>query len=351
MKGPDVSEKDGKEKLVDYLMEARATELALARTLQAHIAMTPASQYRRGLERHLSETRDHAKRIERRAKQLGYGRSLPEIGIDLAQTLFGQWLALAKAPLDLIRGDSGADKLVRNARDECASEALEIAMYDAIEAFARKVGDEPTAELAADIRSDEERALADLRDAIPALVDDVFRSEVEGVDTYDISRTGAAREVKRAARSARRTGREAARESAAEVRGTARQARKIPGVARAEGELKGAVASESDLPISNYDKLSAEEIVAKLPELSQIDVSKIDAYERRHANRKTVLDRISSLRADEPWPGYDELTVDEIREVLSGADEETAKKVANYERRHKRRQGVLDAAERELAHH
>ncbi|HWF72665.1 MAG TPA: DUF892 family protein [Solirubrobacteraceae bacterium] len=346
-----MSEKDGKDKLAEYLMEARGTELALVRTLQAHIAMTPAGGYRRGLERHLSETRDHAKRVERRAKELGYGRSLPEIGVGLAHTLVGQAFALYKAPLDLIRGDSGADKLVRNARDECASEALEIAMYDVIEEFARRLGDNTTAALAASIRSDEERALAELREAIPTLVDDVYRTEIEGADTYDVSRTGAAREVKRAARSARRTGRETAREAASEVRSTAREARKIPGVARAEGELKGVVASESDLAIPRYDSLSAEEIAAKLPELSQIDLSKIDAYERRHANRKTVLDRIAGLRADEPWPGYDELTVDDVREVLSDADEGTAKKVADYERRHKQRQGVLDAVERELAHH
>ena len=324
-----MSEQRGKEKLTEYLVEARATELALARTLQAHIAMTPASAYRRGLERHLSETRDHAKRVERRANELGYGRSLPQIGLGLAQTVLGQVLALSKAPLDIARGDTGADKLVRNARDECASEALEIAMYDAIEEFALSLGDKRTAELAADIRADEERALAQLRDAIPTLVDDVVRTEVEGIDTYDPSKTGAARDLKRAGRSAR----------------------KIPGVARAEGELKGVVASESDLAISTYDKLNAEEIVAKLTELSQMEISKIDAYERRHADRKTVLDRIASLRADEPWPGYDELTVEEIREVISGTDDSTAKRVVDYERRHKGRQGVLGAVERELAHH
>lgn len=345
-----MSEKRGKEKLAHYLAEARASEVALGRTLQAHIAMTPASPYRRVLERHLSETRDHASRVERRAKELGYGRSWPEIGVGMAQTVLGQVLALYKAPLDLLRGDSGADKLVRNARDECASEALEIAMYDAIEDFATELEDASTAELAADIRADEERVLGELRDAIPALVHDVFRAEVEGVDTYDVSKTGAAREVKRAARTARRTTREAAQQASAEVRGTARQARKIPGVARAEGELKGMVASESDLPITGYDKLSAEEIIAKLPELSQIDLSKIDAYERRHNDRKTVLDRVASLRAREPWPGYDELTVEDIRAVLSEADEARAKQVAEYERRHKQRQGVLDAVERELAH-
>jgi ferritin-like metal-binding protein YciE len=347
-----MSEKHGKEKLAEFLAEARATELALARTLQAHIAMTPAGEYRRGLERHLSETRDHAKRVERRAEQLGYGRSLAQLGAAMAETLAGQVFALSKAPLDLLRGDSGAEKLVRNARDECASEAMEIAMYETIEEFARRLGDEPTAELAASIRADEERALATLRQAIPTLAADVYLSEVEGKNTYDPSRTGAARDVKRAGRTARRTGRQAAGQAAAEVRSTARQARKIPGVARAEGEIKGVVASESDLAIAHYDKLNAEEILARLPELSQIDTSKIDAYERRHANRKTVLDRIQSLRAQEPWPGYDELTVEEIRAVLSaGDDESVAKKITGYERNHKQRQGVLDAAERELAHH
>jgi ferritin-like metal-binding protein YciE len=336
----------GNEKLAQYLAEARATELALVRTLQAHIAMTTSGRYRRLLERHLTETRDHAQRIDRRAKQLGYGRSLPRLGLGLAQTVLSQALALSLAPLDLLRGDSGADKLVRNARDECASEALEIAAYDAIEELATRLGDSATAELAANIRADEERMLADLRELIPALADDVVRTEVDEADTYDISSTGAAREVKRAGRNVRST----AREAASEVRRTARQARKVPGVARVEGEVKGAVASASDLPIAGYDDLNAEEIVAKLPDLSQIDLSKIDAYERRHAGRKTVLDRIASLRAEEPWPGYDELTVDEIRAVLAEADENRARKVAEYERRHKQRHGVLDAVERELAH-
>jgi ferritin-like metal-binding protein YciE len=344
-----MSEKRGNDKLAEYLGEARATERTLVRTLQAHIAMTPPGSYRRGLERHLSETRDHARRIDRRAKELGYSRSLPAIGTAFVHDLFGQAVALSMAPWDLVRGDSGADKLLRNARDECASEALEIAMYDAIEEFARMLGDETTASLAASIRTDEERALNDLRQAIPALAGDVYRTEVEGVDTYDPSRTGAARDMKQAGRRMAATGRQAARDAASEARGAARQARKVPGVARVEGEIKGAVASESDLAIPRYDKLNAEEIVERLSELSQIEISKIDAYERRHTNRKTVLDRISSLRADEPWPGYDELTVEEIRQVLGESDDESlVRKVADYERRHKNRQGVLDAAAREL---
>ena len=88
---------------------------------------------------------------------------------------------------------------------------------------------------------------------------------------------------------------------------TARQARKVPGVARAEGQVKGAVASEEDLAIARYDALTAEEIVGRLGELSQIDLAKVAAYERKHQKRSTILGRVDSLQGNEPWPGYDEL--------------------------------------------
>jgi hypothetical protein len=123
----------------------------------------------------------------------------------------------------------------------------------------------------------------------------------------------------------------------------------VPGVAKAEGEIKGAVASAEDLPIARYDKLTAEEIAARLAELSQIDLAKVDAYERRGENRSTVLTRIGSLRGSEPWPGYDELTVDDIRGALANADDARSARVRAYERAHKNRAGVLSAAERELA--
>ena len=74
------------------------------------------------------------------------------------------------------------------------------------------------------------------------------------------------------------------------------RARQVPGVATAEGEAKGAVSVESDLPIENYDGLRAEDVVAKLDALSATDLGKVDAYERRTRNRRTVLDKIQSLR-------------------------------------------------------
>jgi hypothetical protein len=123
----------------------------------------------------------------------------------------------------------------------------------------------------------------------------------------------------------------------------------VPGVAQAEGQVKGAVAREDDLAIARYDALTADEILSRLAELSQIDLAKVDSYERRNQNRSTVLTRIGTLRGDEPWPGYDELNASEIQAVLSEGDDDRAAQVRNYERSHKNRAGVLRAAERERA--
>jgi hypothetical protein len=88
--------------------------------------------------------------------------------------------------------------------------------------------------------------------------------------------------------------------------------------------------------------------VAKLTELSQIDLAKVKAYERKKDSRSTVLARIDTLQGAEPWPGYDELTVEEIRAAV-GDDDERASSVRSYERAHKNRAGVLNAVEREPA--
>lgn len=123
-------------------------------------------------------------------------------------------------------------------------------------------------------------------------------------------------------------------------------ARKIPGVAAIEGALTGAVASEQDLPIADYDKQTAQDIAAKLNGFSQRELRMIGAYEAKHENRATITDKITKLTGDEPWSGYDEQTVDAITTVLAKGDDTTASKVRSYERDHKNRAGVIAAADR-----
>lgn len=74
------------------------------------------------------------------------------------------------------------------------------------------------------------------------------------------------------------------------------RARQVPGVAEAEGRVRGAVAREQDLPIRDYDRLTVQQINDQLRGLSEVDLRKVEAYEARTKNRKTVRDRISNLR-------------------------------------------------------
>ena len=335
-----------KAKLVQYLNEAHATEVALVRVLQEQIAMAPRGAYRNALEKHLRETRSHADRVAARRDDLRDGGSPLGAIVGLAQDAVGQALALAKAPLDMVRGSGREEKVLKNAKDVCATEALEIATYIALEELARAIGDEETAQLAASIRADEEAMLERIQRELPTLTKAVVAADIDGDPSYDLAETGAADAVRDAAEETKDT----VRRAAGSAKRATREARRVPGVAQAEGAAKGAVASEDDLPIAGYDSLNADEILEKLPQLSQVDLAKVDAYERREIGRKTIMERIASLRGDEPWPGYDEANAQEIVERLRDGEDELATQVRDYERSRKNRATVLRAAERERAH-
>jgi hypothetical protein len=202
-----------------------------------------------------------------------------------------------------------------------------------------------------------------LRREIPALTKAMLAAR-EGRSSYSLSQTGAADALRSVARTAedlteeaaqraltaaqitRSTITEAADKTERNARRGARQARKVPGVARAEGEIKGALASAEDLAMDDYEQLNVGEIVEQLPTLSQIELAKINAHERKNKNRDSVLSKIATLQRNEPWPGYDELTVEEIQAVIAQSDDETLKRnTREYEHAHKDRAGVLRAIE------
>jgi ferritin-like metal-binding protein YciE len=342
-------------KIVQYLNEAHATEVGLVRVLQSQIAMTPGGSYRAGLEEHLRETEAHAERVQARLGELDASGNPLLAGIGFMESALSQTLAFWKTPLDLLRGASGEEKVLKNAKDACAAEALEIATYTALEHLAQAVGDDTTAELAASIRGDEERMLEFVVGELPNLARAVVRSEVDGSPSYDIAETGAAEAARETATAATRVARSAtagakrpARQARRSPAGPARQARRSPAAAQAAPRREGTAASTDAPPIARYDDLTVEEIGGKLAELSQTELAKVDAYERKHDNRSTVLTRIGALKGDEPWPGYDELTVEEIVAAV-GDDDQRASAVRSYERAHKNRAGVLTAVDRELA--
>jgi ferritin-like metal-binding protein YciE len=327
------------QKILQYLNEAHASEVGLGRVMQSQILMTSRGSYRSALEAHLDETHDHARRLKSRMSELGQDDDHLQALLGFAESAVGQVMALGKMPFDLVRGSGGEEKVLKNAKDACATEALEIATYVALERLARAVGDEVTAELAASIREEEEAMLDRVLREIPRLAEAVARADVDGEGSYSLADTGAAD----TARDVAATAKETAGKLEGRARDAARSARKVPGVARAEGQIKGVAASEGDLAIAGYDKLTASEIVSKLPELSQVDLTKVEVYERLNQKRSTVLSKIGKLRAQEPWPGYDELNVEEVSAVLAKSDQRATEAVRSYERAHKNRVTVLEA--------
>jgi hypothetical protein len=104
---------------------------------------------------------------------------------------------------------------------------------------------------------------------------------------------------------------------------------------------------QTEPTIANYDAQTADEITQRLRKLSQADLATLEAYEKRGQARSTVLERIAALRGDMPWPGYDDMEVEEVNAALKQRDGDAASRVLDYERRHKGRTTIIEFAERQ----
>src|SRR3954447_10503918 len=172
-------------KVIQYLNEAYGKEKQLETALQAHISLTTRPPYKKRLQEHLKETKQHAKLLERRVKKLG---GTPDAGPDIpgpaeaVANLAGRAVAAAQGPLHALRGTGEAEKMLKNAKDEYHEEAEEIANYTAIEALANEVGDKETAKIAKGIRREEERMSKFLEKLIPQLTKAVAKEEIPAAE-------------------------------------------------------------------------------------------------------------------------------------------------------------------------
>jgi ferritin-like metal-binding protein YciE len=165
----DPNQRDAK--LIQYLSEAYGKERELETALQVDIAITDKPPYKKRLQQHLKETKAHAKALDKRIKKLGGGTQV-------VQSLVGKATAVAKGPLHAVRGDGQQEKMLKNAKTQFTSEQEEISTYLALETFARKVGDTETANLARDIRREEERMAKFLEGQIKQLASATALDEV-----------------------------------------------------------------------------------------------------------------------------------------------------------------------------
>jgi ferritin-like metal-binding protein YciE len=199
-------------KLVQYLNEAYGKEKELETALTAHIAMTTRAPYRKRLKEHLTETKRHARELERRIKRLGGTAELAPVpgpdavvkGAGAVVALGSRAKAAAEGPLHMLRGTGEQEKMLKNAKTEYANEHEEIASYSAILALAQSVGDRETATLARAIRREEERMARFLERLIPALTKAMTQEEIPPAERGKPRRKKAARA--RATGAARTTG-------------------------------------------------------------------------------------------------------------------------------------------------
>src|SRR2546423_9981607 len=172
-------------KLIQYLNEAYGKEKQLETALQAHISLTTRPPYKKRLQDHLKETKQHAKLLERRIKKLG---GTADAGPDLpgptqaVANLAGRAVAAAQGPLHAMRGTGEAEKMLKNAKDEYHEEVEEIANYTSIETLAGLVADNDTATIARGIKREEERMAKFLEKLIPQLTKAVAQEEIPAAE-------------------------------------------------------------------------------------------------------------------------------------------------------------------------
>jgi hypothetical protein len=191
-----------------------------------------------------------------------------------------------------------------------------------------------SAEIYTQVLQSQADATRELIEAYAGLGGQVVRTGAETTERAEQAATQVARGTGRAAQRATRRATTATRQAA-------KQAKRPTPATPAK-----AVAAAVEAPIAGYDDLTADEIVAKLPEQPQATLVQVAAYEQAHDKRSTVLERVAALTGPEPAPGYDELTADEVQKLLTGGDAALATAVRDYERRHKSRASVLEAAAR-----
>ncbi len=180
---PDTKLNERDAKLVQWLNEAHAKEAELEAALTAHITLTEKKSYKKRLRQHLTETRDHKRKVASRVKQLGgtaiAGPNLPGVPDALGEAA-GKAVAAVKTQVGAARAvvNDQLETQLRNAQEELREEHVEIALYSRIITFAEEVHDRETARLAKAIRRDEERMAKFLDAELVRLVKEVVRKQV-----------------------------------------------------------------------------------------------------------------------------------------------------------------------------
>jgi hypothetical protein len=338
--------------LLPVLEDAREAHTAVADRFRSDMALTSPGLDRQRLERQTADTERAVERIEHRVREVqpsgllaGTERMVRALARGVVQATAMPVRVGTVVVTGLLRGVQFADErqLLKNMEDEYAAAARALAACRAGESIAEQLDDRETAGLLALLRRQDEQLLENLEDQVAQHA----RAAAAAAEGHRPAQAGAGERGGRLLDTVVRT----VRINLDQLRATLRTGtRRV--VATAEGawrEAEGAVTREEDLPLPGFSELGVTEIEQRLRDLSQNELTVIEGFERAHAGRSAVLDVIEGLREPEPWPGFDTMDPERIKMHLRDVPVSVARQALEYERRHRKRQTVINAAQEHLA--
>ncbi|MDR3080089.1 MAG: hypothetical protein LBV60_04040 [Streptomyces sp.] len=343
--------------LIPALEDAREAHAAVVDRFRTDAAITPPGVQRQRLENQAAEARDHLDRIEDRVREIRPARGLFSAAAQLTRSVTRGAVRAAMLPVkagvlvvtETARGRQAADerRLLKNTEDAYAVAARALATCQAGKNIAEQFHDQETAELLALLCRRNERTLEALEEDLAqraramAPVTDGHRpppfDAAEGRRLLGVVRRRVRAAVARLRAVFRRDNRHATYPADGTLRG-------VPDVTHLVEKSHGTATRDNDLPIPGFSQLGITEIQQRLRGLSQTELMVIEGYERAHAGRPGVLHAIEHLREAEPWAGYDAMGPERVKTHLRNVSDRVVRQVLEYERHHRQRDTVINAA-------
>lgn len=101
-------------------------------------------------------------------------------------------------------------------------------------------------------------------------------------------------------------------------------------------------------PFKGYQNLTVREVNNRLDGLTMTELTHVKQYEMAHENRVTILREVDRLLEQMPIARYDELTVDEVTPLLGTLDAEQLAYIKSYEKGHENRVTLISAIDNEM---
>lgn len=287
--------------LLDHLHHALADEHAVAGLLAAEPLRQAQGSYPRLLAGEAKRAQQRIHELDARLAALtGPTGTVSTTASTMRRLAADAWeisRTTVVAGIDAVRRPRVEPALVEHVHQLAAAVAVAHIAHRTLAEIAQADGDDVTAELATVCRREHADLRTSIDEAVPALVAAMLESTTR--PTYREVTGEMATRVREAAAHLGDDARTAQHELRDAVTGLWRREEK-PEAQRSGGrhtaKTGSATATATSMPIDDYPRYSAAEIVHRLPGLTPEQLDTVERYERSHAGRVTVLNKIQHLR-------------------------------------------------------